>query len=103
MARFHGAIGFAETVETSDSVWEDRIIERDYYGDLLSDRRAFNNSQSITGDINVTNEISILADKFADTNYLNIRYAIFRGHKWKVVNAKPERPRIILSLGGLYA
>ena len=35
MAKFYGAIGFGESVETVPGVWEDLITERNYYGDVV--------------------------------------------------------------------
>ena len=35
MAKFFGNIGYAKTIETEPGVWEETIIEKPYYGDLV--------------------------------------------------------------------
>ena len=39
MAKFHGAIGFAETVETDPGIWEEKIVEHSYSGDVVRNIR----------------------------------------------------------------
>ena len=39
MAKFYGAIGFAETVETDPGIWEEKIVERSYSGDVIRNIR----------------------------------------------------------------
>ena len=38
-AKFYGEIGYGETVETSPGVYEDIIVERKYYGDVIRNTR----------------------------------------------------------------
>ena len=35
MAKWYGAIGYAETVEVRPGVWKDQITEHMYSGDLI--------------------------------------------------------------------
>lgn len=102
MAKFYGVIGYSETVETEPGVWEDRITERSYQGDLIRNTRRLQSSGGINDDVNISNEISILADPFAYQNFHAMRYVEFRGAKWKVANVEVQYPRLILSLGGVY-
>ena len=39
MAKSHGAIGFAETVETDTGIWEEKIVEHSYSGDVVRNIR----------------------------------------------------------------
>ena len=34
MAKFHGAIGFAKVEEDKPGVWVDKIVEREYAGEM---------------------------------------------------------------------
>lgn len=102
MAKFYGVIGYSETVETEPGVWEDRITERSYQGDLIRNTRRLQSSGGINDDVNISNEISILADPFAYKNFHAMRYVEFMGAKWKVANVEVQYPRLILSLGGVY-
>ncbi len=102
MAKFYGVIGYSETVETEPGVWEDRITERSYQGDLIRNTRRLQSSGGINDDVNISNEISILADPFAYQNFHAMRYVEFMGAKWKISNVEVQYPRLILSLGGVY-
>lgn len=102
MAKFYGIIGYSETVETEPGVWEDRITERSYQGDLIRNTRRLQSSGGINDDVNISNEISILADPFAYQNFHAMRYVEFMGAKWKISNVEVQYPRLILSLGGVY-
>ena len=102
MSKFYGAIGFAETVETSPSVWVDRIIERNYYGELRKDNRKTISSGGVNDNITMSNNISIIADIYAKDHSDRIRYAEFMGSKWKVEQVEIEYPRLTLILGGVY-
>lgn len=102
MAKWYGVIGFAKTVETEPGLWVEQINERSYAGDLLSNNRRLQSSDSVNDNINVSNQISIVTDPYADQNFYAIRYVEFRGTKWKVTNAEVQFPRLILSLGGVY-
>lgn len=103
MAKFFGAIGFNEgTVETSPGVWEQQVVERQYYGDLIHNSRRLQTTDQLNDDINISNEISIVADPYANVNFHSIRYVEFMGAKWKVSNVEVQFPRLILTLGGVW-
>lgn len=102
MAKFYGSIGFAETVETTPGVWKEHIIERDYYGELIRNTRRLQTADKLNDDINISNEISIVADPYANNHFHSMRYAKFQGAKWKVSSVEVKYPRLILTLGGLY-
>lgn len=102
MAKFYGAIGFAETVETVPGVWEEQITERYYSGDLIRNTRRLQPGTGVNDNINIANEISILSDPYACQNFHMIRYVCFMGSKWKVSNVEVLYPRLILELGGVY-
>ena len=102
MAKFYGSIGYAETVETKPGVWVEQITERKYYGDITRNARRLQTSGQLNDDINVSNEISIVADPFANQNFHLMRYVEFMGAKWKISNVEVQYPRLILTIGGLY-
>ena len=102
MAKFYGIIGYAETVETDPGVWEEEIIERMYFGDLLSNFRNLQNSGEVNDDVNIANKISIVSDPYANENFHSMRYVEFMDTRWKVTNVEVLYPRPILTLGGVY-
>lgn len=102
MGKWYGVIGYAETVETEPGIWEERITERSYYGDIVRNNRRLQNSGFVNDDININNEISIVADPFAYQNFHAMRYVEFMGAKWKISTVEVQYPRLILSIGGVY-
>lgn len=103
MAKFYGPIGFVKTVETNPGVWEERLIaERMYYGDVIRNTSGFQAADKLNDDIRVSNEISIVADPFANENFHMMRYVGFMGAKWKISNVEVKYPRLILTVGGVY-
>ena len=102
MARFYGTIGFAELVETKPGIWKDQITERNYAGDLNRNTRRLQSSNQVNDDLNISNEISIIADPYAKQNFHSMRYAIFMGTKSKITNVEVQFPRLILELGGVW-
>lgn len=102
MAKFYGEIGYAETVETAPGVWKEQIVPYNYSGDLIRNTRRLQSTSQLNDDINVSNEISIIADPYAIKNFHSMRYVEFMGTKWKVSNVEVQYPRLILTLGGLY-
>ena len=102
MAKWYGKIGYAETVETKPGVWTEKTTERGYFGDLLRNSRRLQSTSSLNDNVNIANEISILADQFAYQNFHAMRYAEFMGTKWKISNVEVQYPRLILTLGDVY-
>lgn len=102
MAKWYGAIGYAKTIETNPGVWEEQITTRNYYGDLIRNFRKLESSGNLNDNVNVANEISIIADPFATQNIYAMRYVEFMGTKWKISNVEVQYPRLILTIGGLY-
>lgn len=102
MAKFYGQIGYTISTDMGYGVWEDAITERTYKGDLVRNTRRWENSSYILDDLNVTNNISVIADKFCIENLSAMKYVKWRGTYWKIANVDIEEPRIILTLGGVY-
>lgn len=102
MAKFYGKVGYATTVETAPGVWTEQIVERPYYGDVSRSSRRLENGIGLNDDVIVNDTISIMADAYAYENFFAIRYVNWMGANWKVSTVEPQRPRLILSLGGLY-
>ena len=102
MAKFYGAVGYVEAVETAPGVWRDQITERYHYGDVKRNTHRIQSADKLTDDIVVTNEISIIADPYAIDHIQHIRYVEFMGAKWEVSNVTVKPPRLILTPGGVY-
>lgn len=102
MAKFYGPVGFADTVETEPGIYEERIIERSYYGDAGRNTRRLDNSGGVNDNVNINNQISIVADPYANQNFFQMRYVKFMGTAWKIINVEVQYPRLLLTIGGIY-
>lgn len=102
MAKWFGKIGFAESAETKPGVWEDTITVREYFGDLIRNTRRLQTTDQLNDDIDISNEINIVSDPYANENFHAMRYAEFMGAKWKITSVEVQYPRLVLSLGGLW-
>lgn len=102
MAKWFGKIGYAVTEETVPGVWKESITEREYYGDLIRNTRRLQSANQVNDNIDVSNEISIVADPYANENFHSMRYVEFMGTRWKINSVDVQYPRLTLSLGGVY-
>ena len=83
-------------------MWEEQKIERQYSGELVKNTRRLESSGGVNDNINISNEVSIVADPYAYENFHAMRYIKFMGAKWKISNVEVRYPRLILTIGGVY-
>ena len=102
MAKFYGVVGFAKTVESVPGVWKEQLYERTYKGEVLSNKRKWENGEHLNDNFLLNNQFSIIADSFCFANLPHIRYVKWMGAVWKVTNIEVQRPRLILTIGGVY-
>ena len=95
-------MGYAVTLEARPGIWEEKLIERNYYGDVIRNTRRLENGESVNDDVVLNNSISIVADPYAYQNILAIRYIRWMGALWKVTNVEVQSPRLLLTIGGVY-
>lgn len=107
MARFYGMVGFAKS-ELRDPVnrpgsYKVVLTERPYYGDVMRHSRRWDqNGTAINDNLVLSNTISIVADDYANQNMGAMKYVRWRGERWQITNIEIQRPRLILTIGGVY-
>lgn len=104
MAKFHGLIGYAVVgeSETAPGVYSAIITERPCSGDILRNTKRWENGEKVNDDLTIDNRFSVVADEFAVNNSHNMRYLKIMGSSWKITSFEIQRPRIILTVGGVY-
>lgn len=102
MSKWFGKIGYAIQKESEPGIWEDEIVERDYYGDLLTDNRKRQTNNNVLDEITLSNMVSIIADPFAYNNCSCMAYAEIMGARWKISEVEVKPPRLNLTIGGVY-
>lgn len=102
MAKFYGIIGYEITKETEPGIYEEHIVENTYFGDVIRNTRRLQESNKVNDNITISNQISIIADPFANNNFHAMRYIEYMGSKWKITEVEVQYPRLILTIGGVY-
>lgn len=102
MSKWYGKVGFATTVEYEAGCWEEMLTVRPYYGDVLSNKWKKQNSGGVNDDINLSNQISIVADSFAFENCSAMTFIEYSGAFWKITDVEVQFPRLLINVGGVY-
>ena len=101
MSKCSGVIGYSLVVETQPGIWSETIIDKPYYGEVITDNRKYDNN-AINEDLNISNKISIVSNSFMLENLAMMKYLTFLKSKWKITSVEMKPPRIIITIGGLY-
>lgn len=103
MNKWCGKIGFTYTGEVEPGIWvKDEVVERQYFGDIMSNRWKRQNSGNVNDDINISNQISIVADPYARDHVSAMTWIEFSNEKWKVTDVEVQYPRLIVSIGEVW-
>lgn len=102
MTRFSGMVGYVNLAETTPGVWEPVEKERKMKGDVIRQSSTNSNSGGLNDDVTLNHRISLIGDAYAFDNYYNIKYVKMNTTRWKVTGIEIERPRIIVTLGGVW-
>ena len=102
MAKFYGEVGYVVTEETVPGVWGESVSTRKYYGDVIKNAKRWQTIENLNDDVVVSNRISIVADPYAYEHFFAMRFINWMGSKWKITNVEVQRPRLILTIGGVY-
>lgn len=100
--KYFGKIGFRSTHEIKPGVWEEEIVEQNYYGDVIRNTKRFQGGNVINENLDINNQISIVADPFARNHFHEMIYVKWMGATWKISSVEVQFPRLILSIGGVY-
>lgn len=108
MAKFAGIIGFLTTEEKEPGIFVPVPREVSCKGEILRNNvKREGPSDSINDNINISNQISIVASPYTKQHIYEMKYLKFTfpnlGGVWKVTDAEIKEPRIILTLGGVYS
>lgn len=104
MAKYSDNLGFVtEEMETAPGIWvAGGAVEKHAVGDIISQSKNYSNNEKVNDDLSVSNRISIIAGSDLLQNVGYLRYAMLFGSRWKITSIDYQRPRLILTLGGLW-
>ncbi len=102
MTRFRGSIGINRgSVETSPGIFEPSIEELEVTGEMRNPSARWPAHQQ-GGSVSARHALSIVTPEDSIVDYTEVVYVIWQSQKWSVVSIQYKRPRIELTLGGLY-
>jgi hypothetical protein len=102
MSRFSGLVGYVTQKETSPGIWspdENPIMMK---GDVIRQSSSSQDGDKMNDNISLNHRVSLLGDAYAFENYYNIKWIQIDNNKWEVSSVEIQRPRIIVTLGGLW-
>lgn len=107
MARFAGLVGYVTQEESVPGVWSTVDKPVMMRGDIIRQSSSFQNdgrlsSTKVNNDVSLNHRVSLIGDPYAFNNYFNIKWIDIDGHKWAVSSVEIQRPRLIVTLGGLW-
>lgn len=101
--KFCGDVVYVKLEETAPGVWsEGDPIFKSYVGDVLKKTWRWERTDQLNDDLNISNQISIVADSFMLENLHFIKAVRWMGCCWKVNDIDVQPPRLVISLGGVW-
>lgn len=108
MAKYAGLVGYVTQVEEAPGVWSPVDSPKRMKGDIIrlasgvqNDFRS-NSGNKVNSDISLSHRVSLIGDAYAFSSYFDIKWIEIDGRKWEVTAVEVQRPRIIVSIGGLW-
>lgn len=102
MTKYAGLVGYVTTVESSPGVFSPVSTSKVMKGDMIRQSSSVQSGDKINSDISLNHRVSLVGDAYAFGNYYNIKWIQIDGMKWEVSSVEIQRPRLIVTLGGLY-
>lgn len=102
MARYSGLVGYGVQVETTPGIWKTIDEARMMKGDIIRQNANIQDSGKVNDDITLNHRVSLVGDPYAFENYFNMKWVQIDGRKWKVTSIEVQRPRLIVTLGGVW-
>ena len=104
MAKYSGMLGYVMPAkEDPPGIWKpSAVVEKLGRGDLFG--QTINNEDvgGLSDGITINNQLSIIMDPFVNRNLESLKYVILYGTRWEIKSMTINRPRVILTLGGVY-
>ena len=104
MAQYSGMLGYVMPAkEDPPGIWKpSAVVEKLGRGDLIG--QTINNEDvgGLSDGITINNQLSIIMDPFVNKNLESLKYVILYGTRWEIKSMTINRPRVILTLGGVY-
>lgn len=102
MSKYAGLVGYVTQEETVPGVWSpvDKAVMTK--GDIIRQSSSVQNDGKVNSDVTLNHRVSLIGDAYAFNNYFNLKWIEVGGRKLEVSSVELQRPRLIVTVGGLY-
>ncbi len=102
MSRFWGPIGVTRgPVETAPGIFKRVIEEVDVTGQMRQASLRWPQAGMREG-LSAKHVLSVVTPEDSDIDFTEVVYIVWKSRKWSVTSIQYKRPRVELTLGGLY-
>lgn len=102
MAKYAGLVGYVTHEEITPGVWSPVDNSKRMRGDIIRQSSMNQNGDKVNSDITLAHRVSLIGDAYAFQYYHGIKWIEIDGQKWEVGSVEIQRPRIIVTLGGVW-
>lgn len=104
MTKYAGLVGYVTQEESppDSGIWLNKTVEVKMHGDIVTKSHSYAASDGVNDDITLQNRISLVGSPYAYSNFMTMKYVTWMGVKWKITDVEVQRPRLIVSLGGVW-
>ncbi|HEY5139584.1 MAG TPA: hypothetical protein VIJ25_09765, partial [Methylococcales bacterium] len=78
------------------------VTEYTYTGDILRNSSSMVPGEGVNDNLVMNNQFSIIGDWFSYENFGAMKYIEWMNTKWNITNVLVQRPRLIITVGGVY-
>lgn len=102
MTKFAGLVGYVTQEEKVPGIWSMVEDPKMMKGDVIRQSSSIQNDNKVNSDIALNHRVSLFGDPYAFNNYYKLKWIDLDGRKWEIASVEIQRPRIIVTLGGLW-
>jgi hypothetical protein len=102
MSKFWGPIGINRGFQETGPGIIDNVIEEVYVKGEIRNVKASWSQQTMNDTLQARHLLSVVTPEDSEIDFNEVVYIVWQGHKWAVTSIQYNRPRVELTLGGLY-
>jgi hypothetical protein len=102
MAKFSGLVGYVTQEEQVPGVWSPVEKTAMMKGDVIRLSSTYQDNGKVNSDMSLNHRVSLIGDAYAFENYFKLKWVDFNGLRVEINSIEMQRPRIIITLGGVW-
>ena len=102
MTKYAGKVGFVKLEKTKYDTFEEVVTEVSLTGDILQSGFNYKIRPYETDEPIPNVRVSLKSTSYLQSNLQYMRYLILDGSPYKIETLSNQRPRVVVTLGGVY-